>query len=1369
MQKIIEDREKRKKKWIRIGKISAVTLVSIIVLIRIFSSSYAFCNWYLPLASYSLGIRISADEVKFNPFSSKKHLNFRGLQVELKDKVIFTASRFKTKFSFFDLIFHGKYSLDNVAVERASLVISNLQKTQKKKELSGLERIRIGSVTLNDLSIRYAPEKSAVYGKAFFDEVQIDSLLPDQINTMKIRSFLAWNMPDSSMLHLPVESEMQFMLDQELAPTMLKMEIETKQLSGHIYNQDLSGLRLKAMLDCRIDEKSVVTLNQILLQRFDSEKETFKLSARGFYDIQSRCGSLQLDAASDKMNIPLIPSSYSPQDLNLRFSGMLLKNGEIIQLDSKLKLDAELLSGNDKLIIPEAKLDFDSRLTWNIGEKNLTFSRCSLKAFSNNSPIFSAKTSENFALTINRDLSWDLASADSSLQLMITQCPLKIVNGFLPFQFGSGSLESTCELRVDAEKKSVSGNFKGMAEHAELLQNGKLIFRNFPVQFEGKLHSGTLKNISSFDILSATVTYGRKKSASLSVAGKVHLNEKGVALKGTLKTDLRAITEHIVPLEQCKKLRAFFGNCMKQNEHEITLNLLPESKTLKFSVRSILNELTLPMMNRAIRFNFTCNGQLLRQKDSTQIIRLQEITLAAPGDLDLRASADLMLPDGVCEGKFLLKKISPDILRGAWLACERNPESAENWIRQLYFSNVTASANLRFSEKDQALRISNVFLQMTHKNGGSGTLTLKAPITADLKPFRFHDTPGTVLFRKFPLDYANTLTSDQCRIKILPAALDCTVDLTLKNNFRDIPFRSEGFVDHLHCMDKNENYDFGSCKFKLAGEFKNIFSAFIYKNAFFELEKQGHKLNLSGSGNFLLGAPYTGNMSFSIPQLNTAYFTSFFPVVMPFAEFIRTEADTRLDLKCEQDYDKIRLIMDQNIKKIAPRFPEKVKTAPPDLNGNLHLDLIYHAPEQLLTLNRSFIKLTDQNGRLRYHAELHGSWDGSKNSNRSYCTLTSNAADLKTAHLTYKAYRQKQKASAKAQAAGTKKKVLAANEKVSAANTAPATAPKKKKKKKAEVVDAIKKTLHQEKEPGAVDLNDFSTKLTADLKGWTYTDQINLTMNGIFTVDQNIFHAQKLSGTVNGAPFQLDAYADLGQNDGWILKLLYQVSNLEVAPLIHALGSNDLKSRNISGKIDRMELSLETKGVTNNSLDKNLKCALNADFSNISCPLIRKNEKLAAWQIPLVPFTLFPRFYDLIIPKGPVRDAIQDHLGGSHIDVLTGKKNITFDRGTVSLQNANSRKTDLLATKFLFNGPVFKVASKNLAFNPFHNSIQAVILTKFAGTIFPVKLKGELDHPEFELPNILGNALMESIKRINVFQLDDPVWDFDSPPVIPAE
>ena len=147
MQKIIEDREKRKKRWIRIGKIALITVVMTYILVRIFCSSYAFCNWYLPLASGSLGIRITADEVKFTPFSGKRHLNFRGLQVEIKDKMIFTAKRFKTKFSLYDLVVHRKYSLDNVQVEKSSLVMVGSSRSFTGATARTFSRVSAGFIT----------------------------------------------------------------------------------------------------------------------------------------------------------------------------------------------------------------------------------------------------------------------------------------------------------------------------------------------------------------------------------------------------------------------------------------------------------------------------------------------------------------------------------------------------------------------------------------------------------------------------------------------------------------------------------------------------------------------------------------------------------------------------------------------------------------------------------------------------------------------------------------------------------------------------------------------------------------------------------------------------------------------------------------------------------------------------------------------------------------------------------------------------------------------------------------------------------------------------------------------------------------------
>ena len=1378
MQKIIEDREKRKKKWIRIGKISAISLVSIIVLVRILCSSYAFCNWYLPLVSHSLGIRITADEVKFTPFSSKKHLNFRGLQIEIKDKVIFTASSFKTKFSFFDLIFKDRYSLDNVTVEKASLVIYDLRKTDgDEEEGSGLEKVRIGTVAINDLSVRYAPEKSAVYGNAFFDEVHIDSMLPDQINTIQIRSFLAWNMQDSTMMNLPVESHIQFMLDQGLNPVMLKAQIETQKLNGHVYKQDLSGLRLKAFLDCKIDEKSKVTLNRVTFQQFDDERETFSVNALGYYDLTTQCGSLQIEAAADKMSIPLIPTQYSPHDLDLRFSGTLIKKGAELLLTSDLNLDAESISRNGITIIQKPEIRFVSRLMWNIKEENLTISECFLEAFSNKAPILSAKTSENFALTINQDTSWNLAPADSLLQLKFTECPLNLLNTFLPFQFGSGSLDGTYNFHVNAAEESVSGIFKGTAENVELCHNGKLIFRKFPMSFEGKINSATLKNISSFDILSAVITYGEAKSASLNLTGKVHLKTGEIALNGILKTDIQAITDHLEQIDQqkCKKILALFGNCIKQNEHKITLNLFPESKNLEFTIRSTLNELTLPMMKRAIRLKFSCDGQLLQKQEQQQIL-LKMIQLEAPGDLDFQASADITLPDEIYRGQIRLKKISPDVLRGIWLACEQESDSAANWIRKIYFSNMTASADLWFSGKQQTLKISNVSLKMMHANGGDATLTLKAPISGTLNPCKFNDAPAFVSFTQFPLEYANTLTDDQCSIKILPALINCTVNLTFRNNFKDIPFQTEGVVDQLRCQRKGTIYDFGRCAFRSDAEFKDLFSSLSYNNTTWDLEKQGNKLHITGSGNCQLYKPFTNNMSFAIPELNRAYIASFFPAMSSLVCFSHAEVDTRIQLHCDRDYQLIKLLLDQQIKRLTPVFPEDAPETPPDLNGDLHLDLTYRVPEQILTLNKSFARLKDREGVVRYHVELHGSWDGSKN-NRSTCTLLSDAADLKTAHLAYKAVKNTPAQEHSPTVSATEKdtvRTVAEKEKEKVRTVAEKGEEKvktaaAKEKDTVKAVAVLKSTLERQEEPGAIDFNGFSTKLTVDLKNWTYTEHLTLAMKGIFTVDQNIFHARELAGTINNAPFLLDAYADPGKSDGWILKLLCKVNDLEITPFLNAFGSDDLKSRNITGRIDRLELNVSTKGITYKSLDQNLSCNIKADFSKISCPFIREDDDFASWQIALVPLTLIPRFYDLILPEGPIRETVQNVLGGSHIDVLTGNKNITLDRGTISIQNASARKTDLLVTKFLFSGPVFQVASKDFMFNPFHNSIRAEILTKFAGTTFPIKIKGKLDDPEFELPNILGNALLGPLKRINVFQKEDPVWDFDSPPVTPGK
>lgn len=1355
MQKIIEDREKRKQKWIRIGKISAIAAVLLFLLVRLLCSSYAFCNWYLPLASYSLGIRISADEVKFTPFSSKRHLNFRGLQVEVKDKMIFTAKRFKTKISFFDLIFCQEYTLDNVTVEKASLVISDLRRTKGEKESSGLERIRIGSVTVNDLSVRYAPERSAVFGKAFFDEVRINSMLPGQMNTVELRSILAWDMPDSTMVNLPVTSRIDFMLDEKLSPVQLKVNFETQKLKGNLYEHDLSDLWLKASLDCKIDDNDKVTVNQATLQQFSEDREVFKLEALGYYDIAAQIGSMQVSAAANRMNVPLlIPLQYVPEDLNLRFAGTLIKQGNRLSLESDLDLDAKSIKKQNREIIQAPKIHFASLLTWDIESKDLTFSKCSLEAFSNNVPILTAKTSEHFAISINQEASWNLAQKNSSLQVQIKDCPLSLFNEFMPLQVKNGIVSCCFDLNVDAVKKSLCGTIKGSANNIELQYEGATVFKKYPMHFQGELRSNALNNITELDIANASISCGEKTFATLNASGKIHLKSETMDLHGVLNADLLTLLEHTTQArqEKYKKLLTCLGECTKQNKHAIDLKFSAKTQTVDFSLQSILNKLSLPQMERTLDLTLKCGGSIA-QKENSQLLQIKDFSISSPGDFELSGSAEMQLTEAVYSAKLNLARISPEVFRGIWLICEQQDTTARNWLRKLYYKNLNATANIIYTGKDHALNISNVKVSMEHENGGSGVLTLNSPLIGSCAPLQFNDVQATADIKQFPLEFINTFVSDNCRIKIMPAKISCLIDLAFTNQFRDIPFRAKGSVDNFRIMDLQTPYGFGKCDFEGEADLNDFFHKLSYRNAIWILEKDGLEQRITGSGEQLLNFPYTNDLQFQIPQLNSRYVATFFPGFSTLVDFSEAEAETKIHVLCNEDFDFLKVQLDQEIKKLSPRFPDNAPYAPPVMHGNAHLDMIYRAPEQILSLNKCYLNLFNEKETLIYNAELNGEWDGSKN-NRSTCTFTSRAADLKTAYLAYKATRQK-KDEPGGDAAAT---VSAAPQ--TPTDPEPEQAENTLKKRVSQEVASIKDALDHKKEPGAIDLNDFSTNLQVDLKNWMYTDHIVLTMTGTFTVNSNICHAKQLKGTLNKAEYLLDAYADLGKDDGWEMKVQWNVTKLDMVPLFKAFSSKKEMEKEISGTLDQMELYASTKGITNSSLDKNLKCNVQCAFSNLSLPLIKEDDDEATWQFFLTPLTIFPRLYDLI-PEGSTRDSIQQFLGGAHIDVLMGKKNIELDRGVIKLQNGSTRKTDLAITKFLFTGPVIEVASKNFMLNPVHDRINAEILTKFGGAVFPIKLSGPIREPEIELPSILSSAFKSTLKKLNVFEKDDPVWQFE--------
>lgn len=1344
----------KKSKWLRRGKITAVVLLLVFVLVRLLTSSYAFCNWYLPLASRSLGFRISADEVKFTPFSSKKHLNFRGLQVELKDRAIFSAKSFKTKISFFDLIFRNLYSLDNIQVERASMVISDLQQTVQTDETTGLERLRIGTLSAKNFSVRYAPRDSAVFCDAYIDELYADSMLPDRENTIRFQTLLAWDMPDSNMVNLPLMGSVRFNLDQELYPRSLHVEIESDKINGKIYEQDLSRLHLKTKLVCHRDTGNHMVIDQFLFQQFDESRETFRFAADGDYDLAAKKGRIQVSAQAKRLSLSLLTTDFIPENLDMTFNGFLSKDENRLSLAAKLHLTADAIKRDNKLILPEPEITLATNLSWDIAADQLHFNECRIEAASQKKQWLAAETTGPFSLCKNHDGSWDVSNQKTAaFKLKLQQLPISILNNVVPFQFSNGTISADYELRINPAAKRIEGSFSGSAADVEMTYADAPLFKKHTVKFNCSFYSKGLQQISQLVIPELTICLGEPCFSRFTMSGRALLQQQVIELKGNLQTTPLPLLQHIQlhPVQQfcnfMKKLSATPG----KNDFLLDLRFAPKKGELSFTAVSHLNNLPLPGSDKHTDLTFQCSGNAIFGEK--QRISLDNFSLSAPGGLDLCGSANAEFPAGIYQAKFILNHASADFLRGMILMGAMKQETQKNWLRKMYHKGLSATADLTVREKDRSFAVSNVSLTVNHGAESYAKITMDAPVTGKLAPFSIDDSAGKAVFVNFPMEYANTLTEDTCRLDIQPGKINCSVNFKICDQLARWPFSASGSVDSLAVIDNGETlYKFGKCTFRGNAELYQFFSGIKYENAEWILEQNGGKQIVTGHGELIFNYPFTNEIFLNLDHFDRKYFAAFFPVASGLIRLQEADIITRIHVLCLNDYDEVKVNLDQDFKKIIPVFPEQCPDTVPVIHGTGHLTYTYNTAEAgRLTLNKSGIELFDQHNKRIFHAEIQGEWNR-KHGNNSHCFLRSDVADGRIAYLALKAAENGK---------------WNGNPADDSTEEPPKNGVTFMEQQADAAFNAVISTISGSNEPAAIDLDNFSTLLRVQIKNWTYTPNLNFSLNGSFKVQNNIFQAKELSGKLNGAKFLLDAFADLGKKDGWEMEMKWKLENLDLVPLVATFGSEELKAKKPTGMIDHLNLIIKTKGITIENLDKNLQVNAEAAISNLSFPL-QSDEEKSALQIILMPVSILPRLYDLI-PEKAGRKRIQKILGGAHVDILSGKKNVDLERGFLKIQNAPQRHTDLIASKLLFKGPIVQIAAKHLRINPFHNELDAMILTRFGGITYPLKAVGTIREANIDYSAAVV-AMLRNVFTTNPFSSDNSgLWEFDQPAPNPGE
>lgn len=170
-----------------------------------------------------------------------------------------------------------------------------------------------------------------------------------------------------------------------------------------------------------------------------------------------------------------------------------------------------------------------------------------------------------------------------------------------------------------------------------------------------------------------------------------------------------------------------------------------------------------------------------------------------------------------------------------------------------------------------------------------------------------------------------------------------------------------------------------------------------------------------------------------------------------------------------------------------------------------------------------------------------------------------------------------------------------------------------------------------------------------------------------------------------------------------------------------------------------MNLKAAAKGITLKNLDENLKAEADVKLSNVAFPL-NDRDGFSILRFFMLPVSFIPRLIDAL-PEPSTRLYLQKNMG-NQLDILSGRKNTTLERGRLLFHSAETgRHTDMIVDKAYFLGPDIQVISKKTMFNPFHNELDMSTETVIGSIRYPLHVTGTLENPEIDVNLFLLNFL----------------------------
>ncbi len=1271
----------KRKRWL----FSALTVFLVLFgLFHLLTSSYAVCNWYLPVLSRVLNIRLTAQEVDWH--IAHQSVTFRGLQLTLPNDTHFSARKMIATLSYPDLT-RGILSLEKIEVLDADLFFSDLTSAAKPSAgLRNLNRIRLGAQDIHNLTVRYSRKNSGSFFRIVLDYLHGSPIVPGGSNAIRLYSGIVWQGNDMEV-QLPLNGRLLYWVDQDLNPTRLRAVLETEEPDVNIYRTNFSGLRLKMKLDAtRNREDSSIRLDQCDLSAFDNTVKILLAKLNGTYKRDAFSLALTAetaDAVTALNNILPIPLKQDKNPVSAVFRGKLAMDQDTFLLDDLFCR----MQQNGQTIL-EAAAEGQTAAGRNPVEKT-----------------------------------WNIQNRPSALTLKAENFPVAIFDQYLPFQVHNGALSADYRMKIDPVM--LSGTFSAVLKDLELNQNDQELFRRHTLRMQSSFRSSGLVDLKELQIPELVLSAEDKngKFAQMTLNGLCDFTKDQLRLSGTAESTLRKLLEKIA-LPPFQFLAPKLGDTQTHSKIEAALDL--PAQTLSYSAQASTNAQALPAP-----LKMESRGEM-QLHPGRQKCNVKHFSLSVPNHFLFTATGDAVFPAGAGSADFRLERFSPELIRALWSAAEPDDPYDKELLKKIAFRNMTAACRIKYHGQDDYLEVTKADVDFAYAPGQHLRLNLAEPMTGQLRAMQFNPGKGVLHLADLPMSVCNMFIPDYMRFAFSDGAINGTADLKFLDLYREIHFDANLFIDDLSATKRKVKINCGSTSVTGKGAFLDYFRQFMYYDGVGRVMKDGESiLEVNGNGSLDMFAPYKADFYFQCAKITEDYMARFCDLIR-YRDF---SADGTFSVHCINNYRDMDVKMEQHIRKAIPFYPEDSVIQPPELHGKLDLNYAIDGKAKSLIWRNSSLVMKNSDEKDVFHLALNGNWRQQTAKHMTFCNLYSNAADLQMLYL-----------------AGRAAKVLNRQNKEHVLTTVSQPGQPAGKWK---ITDS---------EPEAIDMAGFATKLQVQLRNWTYTDLLQAELDALFLTENNTFSAKNISGKVNNGTFVFHADADVGKEDGWELKADGTLENLDIATIIECFGSDSLKEKEISGKVDLLRLTAETKGITPDSLDKNLKVNGCAEVSNISFPLTASGD-LAVLRVLLFPMTLLPRMINMLPEStGMFRDMLKASIIGDSLDIISGRKNLNLSRGQARIHSSGQRGTDLIFDKLLLSGPAVRMRTKSLRVNPFHNELDISTETYFGGLYYPIDFSGTLDEPEVSYDNLVKNLMHPGILARNlapIFYNKSEEWQFE--------